>query len=396
MANVEMLGNSQFPTYDGFVDEEIGIRIRERLNLVKPNLNQKQLAEKLEMTPDALSRSLSGKRAFTAVELVRAADVLGTSAHWFVTGEPDPFAVKVSGRQTFDRVAKSHKPVDWSAADETISNLALAYLQVYPVPVSKTALPVPRSAGETRAALKAAFDGDFVRHLSEATEKAFGVDVIRVGNLPHAIAMEVGGRYAILVSETGNWFFENWSIGHELGHIALGQLSDLGTDACDDPDAERAANAFAAELLMPESDVRAVSWTSMDAARLARFLWSTGVSTQALDTRLSALGVSRSAEVDSELKKATQAVIRHSQILSSEPGDRISERIQQASSRRFPDHLISAHTDAVAEGKIGASVLAWMLGVPTEQLNEQLAPPLETNVDVDELARELGLVDPSS
>jgi transcriptional regulator with XRE-family HTH domain len=111
----ESLGNSQFLFYDAYMDEEIGARMRARLREFSPKLTQRELAVKIEMTPDALSRALSGKRAFTVVELVKAAELLGTSAHWFVTGQPDPFAVKVAGRHTFDHDTKRHKPIDWAA-----------------------------------------------------------------------------------------------------------------------------------------------------------------------------------------------------------------------------------------------------------------------------------------
>ena len=396
MTPSESLGNSQFLASDGYVDEEIGRRAREKLLQVSPKLSQKQFAEKLDMPADALSRSLSGKRAFTAVELVKAAEILGTSAHWLVTGELDPFAVKVAGRQTFDHAMKSHTPVDWTAVDEIISNVVLAYVQVYPAPAAVLAKPVAPSARDARDALGSAHHGDFVRYLSEATEAAFGIDVIRVGGLRDGLAIEVVGRTAIVVGETGNWFFENWSIAHELGHVARGDLSERGTAACDDPAAERAANAFAAELLLPEATVRAQRWGEMSMSALAQFVWEYGVSTNALQTRLTVLGISASADVSAGLSMNTQALLRRSGIFHEAETDLITERMQAASSRRFPEHLLSAHADAVAEGKIGASVLAWMLGVPAGELDEQLAPPIATSVDIDELARELGLVDPST
>jgi transcriptional regulator with XRE-family HTH domain len=391
-----MLGNSQFLAYDGHVDGEIGRRTRVKLDQLTPKLSQKQLASKLEMTTDALSRSLNGQRAFTAVELVRAAAILGTSAHWLVTGEPDPFAVKVAGRQTFDHSSKLHSPLDWAAVDDVISNVALAYLQVHAAPIAPNGARVPASATDAREALRDAVDGDFIRYLSRATESAFGVDIIRVGDFRDGLAMEVVGRSAIVVGETGNWFFENWSIAHELGHIAHNDLSEFGTAACNDPVAERAANAFAAELLLPEQALRAEQWDAMDMSGLARFVWAAGVSTSALQNRLSALAIVPSAAVVAGLAMNTQALLRRSGMFVSEPNDLITERMQDASSRRFPEHLLSAHGDAVAAGKVGASVLAWMLGVQTTELDEQLAPPVESNVDVDQLARDLGLVDPSA
>jgi hypothetical protein len=137
-----------------------------------------------------------------------------------------------------------------------------------------------------------------------------------------------------------------------------------------------------------------MDWQALSLADLAKYVWSSGVSTNALLTRLKSLDVMPSVEVMNSLTMTTQALLRRSGIFDGPGSDQITERMQAASSRRFPEHLVSAHSDAVAQGRIGASVLAWMLGVSATELDEQLAPPVEANVDIDQLAKELGLVDP--
>ena len=69
---------------------EIGERIKSRM---PEGMTQQSLAEAMEMTPDALSRMLNGKRGITMTELGKAAEVLGASAHWLVTGHKDPYAM---------------------------------------------------------------------------------------------------------------------------------------------------------------------------------------------------------------------------------------------------------------------------------------------------------------
>lgn len=86
----EPLGYSQLGAYSDGVDVEIGERVRARISELDPPPSHRYLAMSIGMTPDAFSRSLNGKRAFTAVELVELAEQLATSAHWFVTGDTDP------------------------------------------------------------------------------------------------------------------------------------------------------------------------------------------------------------------------------------------------------------------------------------------------------------------
>jgi IrrE N-terminal-like domain len=76
------------------------------------------------------------------------------------------------------------------------------------------------------------------------------VDVIRVAELSTAYSFTVGGRPVIAVPATASWFRENWDLAHELGHLA--ERHDA--EGISGPEADRreaAANAFAADLLLP-------------------------------------------------------------------------------------------------------------------------------------------------
>ncbi|HYU86850.1 MAG TPA: DNA-binding protein, partial [Kribbellaceae bacterium] len=58
---------------------------------------------------------------------------------------------------------------------------------------------------------------DFVRPLADRLQRVLDVDVVRVADLSTAYSFTIGGRSVIAVPATGNWFFENWSMAHELG-----------------------------------------------------------------------------------------------------------------------------------------------------------------------------------
>ena len=384
-----ILGISQFAAYARIMDSEIGDRIRSRMKASAPELSQKAIAENIEMTPDAFSRALSGKRAFTAVELVKIAEILGTSVHWFVTGEPDPLAVTVAGRHTFDHQSRTHQQIDWASADSVLSNISLAYLQVDWQEVRPREV-ADRSPLAIRRLLENVGGAEFIRRLSSLITQVLGIDFIRVQGVATGFALQVGDRQAIIVGETGSWFHENWSIAHELAHILAGDLATVGESACDDPQAERAANSFAAEFLLPAVRLKALDWKSISPVEVARLIWESGVSTQALATRLASLRVTVPAHIASLLELKTQALLRRHGSLAGER-DAITERMNEAASRRFPDDLLAAHREAIEDGRLAPDTLAWMLGVDVAGLEEQLSPLPAEHLDVDWLARELGL-----
>jgi hypothetical protein len=382
------LGNSQSAGYDDAVEQEIGARVRARINAVLPGTAQTEIAKRLGMAPDAFSRSLNGKRAFTAVELVELAAMLQTSAHWFVTGEPDPLGMRFAGRHTYDHDRKTHLPVDWDSEHELLANIALAYQQVGDAGEA----PVVRGldAVAVRARLVDAGGNEFIRDLADLVEHEFAIDVVRVRDAKRGYVLEVGARTVIVIEETPNWFRENWSIAHELGHVMAGDLAKLGEAACDDPQAERRANAFAAAFLMPEQLVRQIDWQRASQQTVARFLWSSGVSTEALRTRLATLKISAGPETQRALGMKTQALLRDAGI----PADQseLTQRMQDASQRRFPARLVAMHLAAVSEGRLSAATVAWILGVEPGPIEEDLSPDL-AEPDLDWLGRELGLTE---
>ena len=65
-------------------------------------MTQAQVANKIDLAPEKLSRSLNGKRDFSAVELAQLSEVLHVDVHWLITGEPDPYGLVVAARHDFD------------------------------------------------------------------------------------------------------------------------------------------------------------------------------------------------------------------------------------------------------------------------------------------------------
>lgn len=144
----------------------------------------------------------------------------------------------------------------------------------------------------------------------EAVAEARGVKVRRVPLEEGVSGMLVlrEGRALIAVNEEHHINRQRFTIAHELGHLKLhsGEATvfiddqsrktfyrdPVASEGVDEKEIE--ANAFAAELLMPERDVlRALDGEFLDPAdeeRVRALAHDFGVSPQAMSVRLSTLG----------------------------------------------------------------------------------------------------------
>jgi len=359
----------------------IGDRALQSLEQLTPPMLHRDVAERIGMTPDAFSRALSGKRQFASIELARLAEEIGADLHWLITGQPDPSRISVAARHDFNH-ATGQRTIPGQADDEQIlADIALAYRQAYAEPGK-----VPDWPGSP-ASVREILGDDFVGPFADRLEKRLGVGVVRVAELSTAYSFTIGGRPVIAVPATGNWFRENWDIAHELGHLVDGHHDD-GLTQNDADQHEAAANAFAAELLLPAAVLKSVDWESISDSRLADLVWSWGVSTDALFRRLCAILGYTPKRVARWAPHATQRLLRHHLPIESEL-DEITARMDAACQRRFPLSLQEAHLDLVASGAIGTATLGWMLGIDAAAL--EVDSPEIAEVDVDDLAIALGL-----
>src|SRR5699024_7372806 len=135
--------------------------------------------------------------------------------------------------------------VDGADGDRAVlEDIQLAYGQAGDVLESRS---LPSGVEEVRSLLHPDFVRRFIEHLG-----AIEVDVVRLDEVANDYSFTVESRSVIVLNATGNWFRENWSLAHELGHLALGHVGVLAVEDRTVPE-EGAANAFAAELLLPET-----------------------------------------------------------------------------------------------------------------------------------------------
>lgn len=359
----------------------IGGRVLEHIRQTRPDTPQRVIADQIGMTPDSFSRALNDKRSFSSIELARLADLLHADIHWLITGQPDPRRLIVVARHDFDPET-GDRSVPGRRDDEPIlRNIELAYRQAYPGPQHQPDLP------DCPAKVRVALGEGFVRPFADRLEGALGVDVLRLNGLSTAYSFTVGGHRVIALPVTGNWFRDNWSLAHELGHHARGHHA-RESERSARRQGEAEANAFAADLLLPRDLIDDVPWESLDAAGLADLVWRWGVSTEALAHRLKAVNSYVPDLVREWAQCATQRLLRRHWVADAE-ADEITLRMDAATQRRIPLSLQQAHIEAIATGRLGKETLAWLLQVDPEAL--EVDSPAIPEVDVDDLAEALGL-----
>jgi transcriptional regulator with XRE-family HTH domain len=359
--------------------QEIGARVRSKL----AGKTQAELASQVQMSADAMSRSLNGERGFSSVELALIAEALGADTHWLITGSEDPLRVRIAARHAFNEQTGERSVPGRAQDDEVLTSVALLYAQAYPGADHSTG-SVPADADSMREAL----GPDFVRTFAERVEAALGIDVVRVQGLSTAYSFTIGGRMVVLLPTNGNWFWSNFALAHELAHLALGHHDADGSG--DNNEAE--ANGFAAELLLPKNAMEAIDWAGISAADCAKFVWQAGVSVDFLSRRLSSLGLGSAAAVRTLDGRRMPGSLRPYLAALGEPlmvtrgpfevfVDPIDARMEAAAKRRFPQSLLTAHREAIDAGRLGAASLSWMLESSLDEFVEPDADEFCGSVD---------------
>lgn len=349
---------------------DAGARALQRIDALQ--MKHSDVATAVGMTPDALSRSLRGQRNFKLVEMAALADHLNTSIHWLVTGERDPYEVKLSARHEWDAHSRSDQTHDWRIAKRVGNDLAAIYHQAQLGPAgSPSSVPTGwtplQGAQWARQHLEAALTpGEILAdHLPDLIERVFAIDVfvIDYDTTFDAYSAEANGAKFVVQKTTGAWWRAVFNIAHELGHILHNDLAYSDEERAVRAD-EWWANNFAAELLLPQADVRAFDWEGGSVKDLAEFVESHRVSTLATANRVNSLGISPNGRLAAALAWKTPKLMQalHSPFWVS-PLDGVYRR------PRFPSRVVEAHQAAVAEGRANGQTLAWMLGVPVEDVD---------------------------
>lgn len=319
-------------------------------------MSQRELANRVKMAPDALSRALNGQRGLSISELTAIGEELGANLHWLLTGDDDPHQVNVAARHGWDTRRRKRTNPGKTADEPILVEIAHAYRETYP-----TALTPSRDLSPNPENLRGELGPDFVRRFAEVIEEQLDIDVIRMPGITTDYSLTIGKRGIIVLAASQHWFRNNWSLAHELAHLALAHHDDTGSAS---PRHETSADRFATALLLPQDTLAAVDWTTIGRADLAGFIWNAGISTKALAIRLADLNIATSDQVTELLDQSTPRLLR-----SVIDPEELAERQQESAARRFPLGLVADLTHLVEDGHASPEVLAWLLDVPIDDID---------------------------
>ncbi len=341
---------------------QIRLRVMDAIRSNDQGLNQSAIARHTSMTQDALSRSLSGQRNFSAGELAVLAKILRVSLRWLVTGDPRSDERK-PGEQD-----RGGPPIGKERSDlvaETVAFPAGAYREVglatQSVAAAEPGMTPAQAAAEALIGLAASLPGPFIHDLPAAIEHTYGIGVFVVAEGPDfdARAMATSKLTYVVVRGTGAWYQANLALARELGELVGGRQSSIGRRG-HEPDTW--SSDFAFSLLLPAASMRAVDWNRQTPRELADFLWETGVSAKALAQRLDALGIQRGPALVHADEGTLPLLVWQNPDCLSHP------RARAYRAPRIPYNLYNAHLKGMREGHVDGSSLAWMLDTPLSEL----------------------------
>jgi len=349
------------------------------LSLIEASgLSRGDFARRIGLDDSKLSKSLSGARRFSSLDLARIADECGVTVDWLVTGEEA--ALAMAARTTTGEARTAVEAAKWYSTMRG----DLAWLG-YPQPWRPVPVPAEdgnhTGQGRRLAAEALARVRDAGRSVSEASlpqlaEDVFGADVAVIGldeGFDGLSACSQDARLIVLATSAIPWR-QRYTCAHELAHLLAADDQGVHLDAdvfdrsqAGDP-SETRANAFASAFLMPEETLRAAAGQDgLSEAAFADLACELKVSPSALAIRLSQLRLVDAGTCDrfKRLTGAKAAAI-------SGHGEEFARWVAQATTLRPPGHLVR---DAYAAYESGATTLrpyASLLGIDVEDLRRAL------------------------
>ena len=260
--------------------------------------SQHEFAVAIGLDDPKLSKSLSGARRFSSIDLARVAELCNVTVDWLITGEEPEVAVaaRTTGGSAKDALAEARR---LSVLRSDLA--ALGFPEPWrPLPAPVTGgLAVDQGKRLATAALEriAAEDLD-LNDLPGTIEQAFGADValLELAGGFDGLAVASDTAHLIIAATTHVPARQRFTLAHELGHLLLGDDhgvhldKDIFEKAQQRDLTEARANAFAAAFLMPEELLRsAVGRRALIEADFAKLAYRLMVSPSTLAYRLLSL-----------------------------------------------------------------------------------------------------------
>lgn len=269
-------------------------RVRELI--VASGLSQRIYADRIGLDTTKLSKSLTGSRRFTSLELARISELSNVTVDWLITGtEPElAIAARSSGGSAATAVQEAER-LSALRSDMAFLGFAQPWRPVGAESSATFDVAATHLADAARRRVHEAGRSSTEPDLASVVEDAFGADVAvcSLGSGFDGLAVSSDDVKLILVGTSQIPMRQRFTIAHELGHLLAADDQQLHIDSDiysanyrRDPSEQR-ANAFAAAFLMPEATLReAMDAGSLAPEAFARLAEELGVSPASLAFRM--------------------------------------------------------------------------------------------------------------
>lgn len=357
-------------------------------------LTQEQVAIHLGLKRDQVSKSESGVRRFDLAELYDLAHLLGTSIDSLLGKErPDTLALaaRVGADVELDKVVLVRdRARQLLELDHLLGELGVRRNPTITAEgqiLIDEARALPSSATKRQANLDGARLAARARDvlglgtapisdITDLAERHLGVDVScsPLGPKVSGVCVHSDAIALVMVNTTdlplGHLRF---TLAHEVAHHLLGDPREVVVEETlsGDTAVERRANAFAAHLLMPGSEVtRVVAGRPMTEVLMAELMQHFQVSLRSLVGHLADLRlIPFDAQAAWKDLPAGELIAQYGDAGKPDPTARDLPV-------RAPARLINAARQAQREGRIGGTIVAALLGAPLNATSTHQAAPL--------------------
>lgn len=343
------------------------------------DLGRADFAASIGIDASKLSKSLSGRRRFSSLELARIAEVGRRSVDWLITGR-EPF------RPVFAQRARLAGADDETGA-RTVELLAAGVRGLAAVdrPLVRPELPqlARRSSWYTVEAAELArrfvpvigrpLGGMPTHDLISAIERVFGVMVV-VTDLPEGIdglSYEDAQCRVILLATTDRPLRQRFTLAHELAHIAFGDArqgmleEQMGTARSN---VERRANSFAAAFLAPTDELGAAIGERSTAAAFPELVEHFQLSPESMAWRLF-----NEKRIDETVRAGLNGLSARSIYMQLGKAAEYVDLSHAAGEPRPSWLLVNAALDAYRDGDTTVKPVATLLGWAPQDAEEFFA-----------------------